>query len=125
MEGPVWAGEQSSAAFFALSLFFPIAAHGAANEPDNAPSSPDKEPPAGAMLNWWCSMPPSATGMAGSPPGFRDGTSGSMKMIGYKPSSYFQHEGVPVAVGLVVDNSGSIRQEAMKVACGGFGICEI
>ena len=119
MERHGGAGGQSLATFFALFLFFPIAAQRTANKSDTAPFPPDKNQSAGAisvnvelvMLQATVRDSKGRFTSGLQKQNFRVYENGQLQTI-----ALFQHEDVPVAVGLVVDNSGSMREKRSDVA---------
>jgi len=119
MEGHVRAGERNLAVFFALSLVFPFATHSAANSRDSAPPAPKKEQSSAAISVNVDLVVLHATVrdrrgrfIAGlQKQDFRVYDNDQLQTV-----ETFQHEDVPVAVGLVVDNSGSMWPKKSDVA---------
>jgi len=119
MEGQVRAGERGLAALLAVSLLFPIAAQSTANKQGSAPISPNKEQSTAAISVNVELVMLHAT-VRNRKGGFVSGLQkqdfhvyedGQLQTI-----ELFQHEDVPVAVGLVVDNSGSMQRKKSDVA---------
>ena len=101
----------------ALSLFFPMAAKGEAGQQGTAPSSPAAS---GATISVNVDLVVLHATVRNGKGGFVSGLQkqdfrvyedGHPQTIGL-----FQHEDVPVAVGLVVDNSGSMKRKRSDVA---------
>jgi Ca-activated chloride channel family protein len=119
MEGHVRAGERSLAVFFALLLFFPLAAQDAAHKQDSARPSPNKEQSSPAISVNVDLVVLHAT--VGDRKGRFASELQQRDFQVYEDDQrqrieLFQHEDVPVAVGLVVDNSGSMRPKQPDVA---------
>jgi Ca-activated chloride channel family protein len=119
MKDHVRAGERSFVAFLALSLFFPIAAQGAANNQGGAPPSQNKEQSAAAISVNVELVVLHAT-VLDKKGGFVSGLQKQDFRV-YEDNQLqtielFQHEDVPVAIGLVVDNSGSMQRKKSDVA---------
>jgi VWFA-related protein len=117
MKTQILAGEPRFTVVLALSLFFPMAARGEAGQQGIAPSSA-APPSATISVNADLVVLPATVrnGRGGFVSGlqkqdFRVYEDGHPETIGL-----FQHEDVPVAVGLVVDNSGSMKRKRSDVA---------
>ena len=119
MRTQVSAGEREFTVVLALSLFFPIAAQGEFDQQGTTASSPKDGSSAATISVNVDLVVLHATvryGKGGFVSGlqkqdFRVYEDGRPQTIGL-----FQHEDVPVAVGLVVDNSGSMKRKRSDVA---------
>lgn len=119
MEGQVRARERSLAVCFALLLFFPIKAQDAARQQGSTTPSPNNEQSAAAISVSVELVVLHAT-VLDRKGGFVSGLQKQDFRV-YEDDQLqaielFQHEDVPVAVGLVVDNSGSMRRKQSDVA---------
>jgi len=119
MEAHLSAGERSLALFFALSLFLSVAAQGTANKQGSAPSPPSDEQSDTAISVNVDLVVLHATvrdrkGRFVS--GLQEQNFRVYENDQRQSIELFQHEDVPVAVGLVVDNSGSMRSKQRDVA---------
>jgi VWFA-related protein len=117
MKAQLSAGERRFTVVLALSLFFPMAAKGEAGQRELAPPSAAAS---GATISVNVDLvllhATVRNGSGGFVSGlqrqdFRVHEDGHPQAIGL-----FQHEDVPVAVGLVVDNSGSMKRKRSDVA---------
>jgi len=119
MEGHGKARERRLAIFLALSLFFPFAIHGATKQQNSAqPSMNHEQPPATISVNVELVVLHATvrdrkgrfvSGLEKQD--FNVYENDQLQMV-----ELFQHEDVPVAVGLVVDNSSSMRPKQSDVA---------
>jgi VWFA-related protein len=117
METQISAGERRFTVVLALSLFFPMAARGEAGQRELAPPSAAAS---GATISVNVDLVLLHATVRNENGGFVSGLQrqdfrvhedGHLQAIGL-----FQHEDVPVAVGLVVDNSGSMKRKQSDVA---------
>ncbi len=119
MKKQVSAGERRFTAVLALSLFFPIAARGESGQQGTTAPSP-KDSSSAATISVNVDLVVLHATVRNAKGGFVSGLQkqdfrvyedGHAQTIGL-----FQHEDVPVAVGLVVDNSGSMKRKRSDVA---------
>ena len=119
MEGHMRAGERGLTVSFALLLFFPFVTWYAANNQGSAPPSSDKEQSSAAISVNVDLVVLHATvrdKRGRFVPALEKQDFQVYENDQLQPIELFQHEDVPVAVGLVVDNSGSMRPKRSDVA---------
>ncbi|MEO8594269.1 MAG: VWA domain-containing protein [Candidatus Solibacter sp.] len=113
----VSAGERRFVAVLALSLFFPAGARGEAGQQEPAPPSAAT---AGAKISVNVDLVQLRATVRNRKGGLVSGLQKQDFQVyeDGRPQSiaWFQHEDVPVAIGLVVDNSGSMKRKRADVA---------
>src|SRR4029077_5991215 len=119
MEDHFRAGERSLAVYFALLLIFPFAVQDAANKQDGALTSQDKDQssPAISVNVELVVLHATVRNRKGRfVSGLQEQDFAVYENDQQQSIELFQHEDVPVAVGLVIDSSGSMRPKQPDVA---------